>query len=64
MKEQTSRTAICPKCGKQYNGRPAMSREDNQTMICPDCGTREALSSIGIDESEQDKILKAIHSVM
>ena len=61
MKENITRTAVCPRCGKEYTGRPALSRADNQTPICPDCGTREALESIGIDTDEQDKILRAIH---
>ena len=61
MKENITRTAVCPRCGKEYTGRPALSRADNQTPICPDCGTREALESIGIDTAEQDKILRAIH---
>lgn len=64
MKENITRTAICPRCGKEYTGRPALSRADNQTPLCPDCGTREALESIGIDTAEQDKILKAIHGNM
>lgn len=64
MKETITRTAICPRCGKEYTGRPALSRADNQTPICPDCGTREALESIGIDTAEQDKILRAIHGNM
>lgn len=64
MKENITRTAICPRCGKEYTGRPALSRADNQTPICPDCGTREALESIGVDTAEQDKILKAIHGSM
>lgn len=34
---------ICPKCGKQYSGYPALSRTDNKTKICPDCGTKEAV---------------------
>ena len=64
MKETITRTAVCPRCGKEYTGRPALSRADNQTPICPDCGTREALESIGVDTAEQDKILKAIHGNM
>ena len=64
MKENITRTAICPRCGKEYTGRPALSRADNQTPICPDSGTREALESIGVDTAEQDKILKAIHGNM
>ena len=61
MKENITRTSICPRCGKAYTGRPAISRADNKTPICPDCGTREALESIGVDTAEQDKILRAIH---
>jgi len=38
---------ICPKCGKEYTGVPALSRLDNTTLVCPECGTREALESIG-----------------
>ena len=64
MKENITRTAVCPRCGKEYTGRPALSRADNQTPLCPDCGTREALESIGVDTAEQDKILKAIHGSM
>ena len=64
MKETIMQTAICPRCGKEYTGRPALSRADNQTPLCPDCGTREALESIGVDTAEQDKILKAIHGSM
>lgn len=61
MKEIMTITAICPRCGKVYTDRPAISRADDKTPICPDCGTRESLESIGIDTAEQDKILRAIH---
>ena len=64
MKENITQTAVCPRCGKAYTGRPAISRNDNQTPICPDCGTREALESIGVDTAEQDKILNTIHASM
>lgn len=64
MKETIARTAVCPRCGKAYKDRPAISRTDGKTPICPDCGTREALESIGIDTAEQDKILRAIHGNM
>ena len=63
MKETMTRAAICPRCGKVYTDRPAISRADDKTPICPDCGTREALESIGIDTAEQDKILRAIHGI-
>ena len=61
MKETIARAAVCPKCGKEYTDRPAISRADDKTLLCPDCGTREALESIGVDTAEQDKILRAIH---
>ena len=64
MKETMTRAAVCPRCGKVYTDRPAISRADDKTPICPDCGTREALESIGIDTVEQDKILRAIHGNM
>lgn len=35
--------AICPKCGREYEGYPALSRVDNKTEICSECGMREAL---------------------
>lgn len=59
MKELT--TAVCPKCGQEYKGVPALSRMDGKTLICADCGTRESLDSIGISKAEQDEILKIIH---
>ena len=64
MKETMTRAAVCPRCGKVYTDRPAISRVDDKTPICPDCGTREALESIGIDTTEQYKILRAIHGNM
>ena len=61
MKENSSEQRTCPKCGRRYTERPALSRIDNNTMICSDCGTREALESMGISVEEQDKILGIIH---
>lgn len=37
---------VCPKCGRKYKERPAISRRDNKTKICPDCGTAEALEDL------------------
>ena len=51
----------CPKCGMLFSERGAVSRVDNVTIVCSDCGTREALESIGVDETEQEKILDTIH---
>lgn len=62
MKTEERRTAICPKCGKEYHGHPTLSRTDNTTYICPDCGTREALESIGVAKDEQDEIIATIHN--
>ncbi|HRU97853.1 MAG TPA: hypothetical protein P5092_10555 [Ruminococcus sp.] len=61
MKTAEKVTRVCPHCGIEYHGVPALSRIDNQTLICPDCGTREALESIGISKEEQDKIVSIIH---
>lgn len=33
----------CPKCGKNYRGYPALSREGTKTEVCPKCGLYEAL---------------------
>ena len=52
----------CPKCGMLFSERGAVSRVDNITIICSDCGTREALESIGVDETEQEKILDTINN--
>ena len=52
---------ICPVCGAEYTGHPALSREDNKTFICPDCGIRQALTSINVDPEEQEKIIQTIH---
>ena len=61
MKTNEMTINTCPKCGKEYKGRGALSRVDNLTVICPDCGTREALESIGVSAAEQEKILDIIH---
>lgn len=33
---------VCPICGEDYSGHPAISRKDNKSKICPNCGTGEA----------------------
>lgn len=33
----------CPRCGRNYNTPPAISRIDNKTKICPACGVEEAM---------------------
>ena len=44
MRNNITRMAVCPLCGRAYHGAPALSREDNETLICPDCGTRQAMA--------------------
>ena len=34
---------VCPRCHKEYEGYPAISRIDNKTEICEKCGLTEAL---------------------
>ena len=33
---------VCPICGEDYDGHPAISRKDNKSEICPNCGIGEA----------------------
>ena len=61
MKDNVTRTAVCPLCGGLYHEHPALSRTDNETLICPDCGTRQALQSIGVGVEEQERIIETIH---
>ena len=61
MKTAEKAMRVCPYCGKEYQGVPALSRTDNQTLICPDCGTRQALESMGVSQEEQEKIVSIIH---
>ena len=61
MKTAEKVTRVCPRCGIEYQGVPALSRTDSQTLICPDCGTREALESIVVSKEEQEKIVSIIH---
>lgn len=65
-----SEKKICPKCGRSYTGKPALSREDNRSAICPRCGTEEALDAArsavfaGSDEEwerHKTNILKEIY---
>lgn len=60
VKAEPDRT-VCPRCGKAYTEKPALSRKDNRTLICPDCGTREALESVGIFGKDQDAYLEAVN---
>ena len=33
---------VCPICGEDYEGHPAISRKDNKSKICSNCGIGEA----------------------
>lgn len=49
----------CPICGHKYTDYPALSRLDNVTLICSECGIRQALDSIGVNDSDdQDHIIE------
>lgn len=37
---------VCPRCGNNIIGYPAISRYDNETEICSDCGTDEAFENM------------------
>lgn len=50
---------ICPKCGRQFVKRPALSR-DSKELICPDCGVREALEAYGLNEEQTEHIIDDI----
>lgn len=34
---------VCPKCHQEYDGYPAVSRDDNKTKICDKCGLEESI---------------------
>ncbi len=48
MKTASTHIAVCPRCGRTYQGLPALSRVDNETLICADWGTRETLTMLEI----------------
>ena len=50
---------ICPKCGKTYTERPAISRID-ASEICPECGALEALEAVGYSEEEKEEGIKLV----
>ena len=60
--ETPNKAHVCPLCGNTYTSPPSLSRTDNTTLICPDCGIREALTSIGVEPSEQEKIIETVHN--
>lgn len=38
MQTNEIRVQVCPKCGKLFSERGAVSRVDNVTIVCSDCG--------------------------
>ena len=47
MNGERQNRALCPRCGKEYTGHPAVSRH-SLGDICPACGYREALEAVGM----------------
>lgn len=60
MKPEYTDALPCPKCGREFTRKPALSRLDNCSLICPECGIREALDALGIDSDSQEAILAHI----
>lgn len=58
-KNMSKITKICPKCGKEYTERPAISRIDN-SEICPECGALEALNAVGYSKEEKEEGMKLV----
>ena len=56
----------CPKCGKGFTEKPAVSRINND-LICPLCGQKEALDDAiaagAISEEDSKEILKVLKSI-
>lgn len=51
-------TWTCPRCGKETNDYPALSRRDNKTNICSQCGMDEAMTDWAkhiIEETRKSK---------
>ena len=57
----TEDVKICPACDTEYKTPSALSRQDGKTHICPNCGIREALSTVGMPENQQEEIITVIH---
>jgi hypothetical protein len=51
---------ICPRCGNDITGFPALSRWDNQSNLCGDCGTQEAMLQFFALQEGKD-VKEAIH---
>lgn len=51
----------CPKCGREFPGLLALSREDNKTKICDGCGMHEALDAAAKAASSMDNAALEYH---
>ena len=51
--------STCPKCGRQYNCPPAISRENGED-ICPVCGAEESIAFL--PEDKRAEIIKTIEA--
>lgn len=47
----------CPKCGKEYTGKPALSRIDG-SKICSICGSIEAMDAVGWSEEDKNEVIE------
>lgn len=58
---RVTKNGVCPICGKEYSGFPALSRKDGKTEICPDCGMREAFEAFGYSREMVEESIAEIH---
>ena len=49
----TKQKFTCPRCKKETNCYPAVSRRDNKTEICSDCSEQEAMFDFMIEREMQ-----------
>lgn len=49
INEPNIKSWICPRCGKETNDFPAISRRDNTTEIYSACGLEEAMIDFYLD---------------
>lgn len=47
---------ICPRCGKPYTDRPAISKTDSKTEICLVCSILEVLEVAGVEERARRRV--------
>lgn len=57
------RIRTCPKCKKEYEGYPAISRKDGKTELCARCGNIESMEIVGMPQKEIDKVMNKIDAI-